>query len=237
MPKIFSMLFQHIAHYENLGYRFNPFRSLTEEEFEQAFPPNNIALEAISGDFQALQIVGRSGAGKTSLLRQIIVLLKTGNEDLFYYYVNKSGELPDFSSASYRWVILDEAQRLRRQTLAPQLARWKGRGVKLILGSHMDHETWVETDFATKTIYLSRVFAARFAEIARHRLEFAAAREPLHHFSKEAILAWINCSDCSFETARAIGFEIFLDKGLPGEITPEIVEKAAKELKENRFVA
>jgi hypothetical protein len=232
----FFMLFQQINHYKNLGYHFNPFHGLTGEEFEMAFPPGEDALQVVSGDFQVFQIVGCSGAGKTSLLKQIFNLLENRKEAPLYYYVRNSRDLPDFSPISFRWIIIDEAQRLHRDVLTQAAPVWKNIGVKIILGSHMDHETWFGKSLAIKTIYLSRILASRFAAIVEARLRFAAIEKPLHQFSRDAICAWAQASDYSLEKARAIGFEIFLNKALPDEIGSEIVEKAAISIMENTKV-
>lgn len=225
------MFFRFKDYYSQMGYRFNPFQGLTPDEFCLAFPlPENFYPE-LSQPFQVIQIVAGGGCGKTSLLRQINFYFTKQGKRPFYHYVRNSNDLLDDVPADCRRLLLDEAQRLRKNVFLKKLPEWLKSGIRIILGSHMDHRLWFAGKYSLTTIYLSDKFKSLLPEIIKKRLDFASVSKPLHFFTPEALDLLAEESGGSMEAARAIGYEIFLQLPPSGAIDVKAVKTAAEKLK------
>lgn len=220
------MLYRFSSHYHDLGYRFNPFQGLTREEFLLAFPLERPHAALLGEGHQVLQAVGGSGFGKTSLMLQLWHFLERAGEHPLYHYPSHPLHFPQPVAGLNRWLILDEANRLQKRAFVQAARAWVEEGIRIIIGSHMDHESWLMPHWTRKTIYLSDGFNRRLGGIAKNRLRFAALSAPRHRFSREALQEWCRLSAGSLEMARKIGYEIFLIKDLPAVIEPTHIQKA-----------
>jgi len=224
------MLYKFKDHYQKWGYRFNPFVKLTEDEFITAFPPDCETERFLTGEFNTLQIVGGQGYGKTSLLKQICCFLKKKNESFIYRRVSGPFDIPDFAVSEKKWIILDEAQNIEKSFLLLQIKEVSDSVFKIILGSHIDHESWFDRFHLLKTVYLSNNFAERLQTAITRRLEFAALKSPRHCFGNDSIIELEKSSQFSMEKARAIGFELFLDRKLPRKIDSKNIKEVARNM-------
>lgn len=222
------MLFNNKNLYQNLGYRFNPFEGLTKEEFQSAFPPSNFVKKILDEEFEILQIVGGCGFGKTSLILQIYRFLLEKGESVQYHYTQNTEKTLNPSDFFSQTIILDETQRLSIKFFNLFANKCQSENKRLILGSHMDFENCLNPPRRLKTIYLSQYFNERLPEILSQRLNCAAIDSPRHQFSTEAVKTLARLCQHSFEIARSICYELFLDPDIPASITSQNIKRAAK---------
>lgn len=137
------------------------------------------------------------------------------------------GGAPIERTEAIRWLLLDEAQNLSQDEFAAICRRLIPRGTRIILGSHVDHREWLPGRFAFFTYLLRESFYRRLPPAIEARLKFAANSTPGHTVSDEAMREWVRLSEYSMETARHIGYELFLSKEIPPVIGPSFVIEAA----------
>ncbi len=162
-----------------LGLEGNPFRTLTEEEWETfaLLPP---AVERLlAGTADPLQILGPRGRGKTSLLYALRRWL--GGEGLrwAYEYLPQGVRRYRTPLSGLDVFLLDEAQRLS--------GRWRRRlvrtalreGVRLILTSHEDlTPTFRAFGLTLRTLPLPPPTVEEVARLLNARLAFFARGGP-----------------------------------------------------------
>lgn len=159
-----------------LGYRCNPFRALTQEEwYELALLPEELPGQL--DNFPPLtQILGEQGVGKTSTL---IALQREYNKlgmQVAYEYLP-----PDINHFKHHLrdlhvFLLDEAQRLTAQSLQSLLlhaARRSNPELRLILSSHTDlAQSAVILGGNSITISLDESSPSFVHKLIERRLEF-----------------------------------------------------------------
>lgn len=225
------MLFSNEDHYLNLGYRFNPFEKFSRSRFAMVFPPGEDIQILLEGQFDVLQLVGGCGSGKTSTLLRIREELK--GENFVFHAVSGPRDLPTEELGRSTWILIDEAQKIRKRFALPVFKAQIERGAVLIIGSHMDHQTWFKPDVQVKTVYLKSLLKSNLRRMIENRLEYAAITQPSNWFSDGAVETLAeNCRN-SLELARAIGYEIFLNNDLPEVIGRDMVRSAAEKVIQN----
>src|SRR5712692_10403753 len=119
-----------------LGFRSNPFRALTDEEWAAIVVlPEAILQAAASGGH--LQVLGEMGRGKTSTLLGLAEHFRHGGRFVEYEYLPIGQDMFKSPLAGLQVFLLDEVQRLRPDERRRLLAAARG-GLRLILGSHDD---------------------------------------------------------------------------------------------------
>jgi len=215
-------------HYTNMGYSGNPFRYLSGKEFLSIYDLQDedlircIPTQADS-NCDIFQVTGDCGAGKTSILLLIFDYCRKRKQNVLYYHLEKSDFLPDFSNFSPSLIILDEIQEIDRNLFLNRLKSWMNAGIKLIIGSHIDHSDWFPPDYRIKKITLENIEKDKLQKILHQRLEYSSIRSPRHRFSYRAVSELISACGKSMEKVRAICFNIFLMEDLPLVINRDIV--------------
>jgi chromosomal replication initiation ATPase DnaA len=124
-----------------LGYRSNPFRALTPDEWRRlALVPTGLQ-DLIDSPGRLTQIIGDQGAGKTSLLLALERSLLDAGRQVAYEYLPFTAT--DFKTDlnSINLLLVDEAQRLSRSSLRrllSSIALTRDVGLQVILSSHTD---------------------------------------------------------------------------------------------------
>ncbi|MCD4782350.1 MAG: hypothetical protein K8T10_00820 [Candidatus Eremiobacteraeota bacterium] len=176
------------------------------------------------------QVTGDCGAGKTSILLLILDYCKKRELDVLYYHLEKSNFLPDFSYFSPSIIILDEIQEIDRSLFLEKVDSWMRAGIKLILGSHIDHSGWFPANYRINKMTLGDIQKDKLQKILHRRLEYSSVKSPGHRFSYRAISELIFASGKSIERIRAICYDIFLREDLPPVINGNIVREVIRNL-------
>jgi hypothetical protein len=145
--------------FEALGYKCNPFRALTDEEWSQVALVPPAALAAAQAGH--LQILGARGYGKTTLLLGLGAHFRRAGVVAAYEYLAEGQTGFSTQLEGLELFLLDEAQRLsahERRRLLAALGQAEGRP-RLILSTHAD---------------LASLFAAPRLPLATYRLEAAS---------------------------------------------------------------
>lgn len=224
------MLFRNIGRYHKIGYKANPFIGLTDEEFVSIFPLEEDVAQMLKG-CSILQVLGSSGAGKTSLLLQICRHLKENQESFTYFYITNS--LPPHNLIyNKRWILLDEAQRISQKDLKLHLQKWIKDNKKIVLSTHIFLKNALE-GFKFKNINMHNFHPKIIHNFVKKRLSYFAIEKPKHTFSKEAITLLLSLCGNSIEWIRAVCYEIFLQENVPHTIEKKDILMGAKKVKES----
>ncbi len=123
--------------YYPLGYRGNPFGTLTRAEWASlAVLTAEIEAALDSGAFH-LQMIGEKGHGKTSTLMALEARFRHEGAAVTYERVPAGSDRFHADLAGLDVLLLDEVQRLRRSERR-RLRRAALAGLRLIIGTHED---------------------------------------------------------------------------------------------------
>lgn len=123
--------------YYPLGYRGNPFGTLTRAEWASlAVLPGEVEAALADGAFH-LQVIGEKGHGKTSTLLALAGRFEQAGADVIYERLPVGADRFHTDLTGLDVLLLDEAQRLRRGERR-RLRRAGLNGLRLIIGTHED---------------------------------------------------------------------------------------------------
>jgi hypothetical protein len=127
--------------FHSMGFRCNPFRSLTDGEWTQIVVLHP-TLEAIStAGFTHLQVLGDPGYGKTSTLLGLRAHYTKLGKRAAYEYLPPGKRVFTTDIRDLEVFLLDEFQRLstrHRRQLIKEVATWPDDGLQLVFSSHVD---------------------------------------------------------------------------------------------------
>jgi hypothetical protein len=156
-----------------LGFRSNPFRALTDEEWAAiAVLPDEVLQTAASGGH--LQVLGELGRGKTSTLLGLAEKFRHAGCAVAYEYLLIGQKTFKNRLSGLDVFLLDEAQRLRPDERRRLLTAARG-GLRLILGSHEDLTAlFNHAGLSLSTVRLGASAPAYLASILSRRLDYFA---------------------------------------------------------------
>lgn len=193
----------------SLGFRCNPFRALTDEEWvEVAVIPSSIQ-ETLNNGYTNLQIVGEKGYGKTTILLIITAELKQSNRNATYEYIPENGRAFYTSLANLDHFLLDEVQRLT-QNERKRLLSYSGR-TRLILATHEDlTPLFTANNLPLTTIYLNKTGSAHLKAVLNNRLSYFSLEDtPPITFSDQDVQFLWNKFGRDFRAAEHYLYEYF----------------------------
>ena len=155
--------------FHSLGFRCNPFRALTHEEWsEVALIPPQIG-EIFSRDFTHLQVIGEQGVGKTSTLLALKRHFSNRGQRVQYRYLPPGEKRFQGDFYTTDILLLDEMQRLsknQRTRLIKGIASQNGEGVQLICSTHEDLTPFFERhNRLIETISLDRHITVSYTHL------------------------------------------------------------------------
>jgi chromosomal replication initiation ATPase DnaA len=218
-----------------MGFRSNPFRALTREEWSEIalIPPQ---IEAIlKSNLTHLQIVGDQGAGKTSTLLALKVHFTNQGHRVRYHYLplGESRFREDLRSIDI--LLLDEMQRLRksqRSRLLRKIAPKDGGGIQLICSTHEDLTPAFERrDRPLTTVCLEQHEESFVREMIERRLEhFALDHRASVRFCDPAYRFLIDTYTSDLRSVERLLYAVFQQQELEGEITEQTLQRVLEEI-------
>jgi len=156
-----------------LGYRSNPFRALSDEEWAEIVVLPEAVLAAAAGNGH-LQILGEMGHGKTSTLLGLGQWFRRAGRRVMYEYLTIGQEEFDTLLSGLDIFLLDEAQRLKPAERRRLLAAAQG-DLRLVLGSHEDlTPLFLSAGLSLATVRLDELEPGRLDTILARRLAAVA---------------------------------------------------------------
>lgn len=204
-----------------LGYRCNPFRALTDEEWEAVFVPPPGLEALVEQDGAHIQVLGEAGRGKSTALRGLTAQLREAGRSTAYEYLPDRQRAFRTDPRALDVFLLDEVQRLtfwqRRRLLGEA-----DRGVRLILGSHEDFTLWFkQRGLALHSLSLDEGAEEHAREVVRRRLEFFALGDiPRVKLTDEG-LTWLwRRYGTDYRSVETLLYHLFEGLKEPHPITP-----------------
>ncbi len=213
-----------------LGYRCNPFRALTREEWQDlALLPT--ALRNQLNDWPPIvQVIGDQGRGKTSILLAIKRHLLLQDINVAYEYLPPGKKRNREKLRNIQVYLLDEAQRLgsrRWRQLIRQVTHPETYPSQIIFSSHVDLlEMNVTTNQGIHTIHLDTPSRGFVKAMIKRRLEYfeLQGRRGVQLSSEANDLLLAHCSS-DLRLLERILYEIYQTWGQETTIRRAYVEK------------
>ena len=156
-----------------LGFRSNPFRALTDEEWAAIVVLPEAVLRAVAGGGH-LQVLGEMGCGKTSTLLGLAQHFRHEGRVAAYEYLPIGQDTFKLALAGLELFLLDEVQRLRPRERRRLLIAAHG-GLRLILGSHEDlTPLFAGAGLSLSTVRLEAAGPAHLETVLARRLDYFA---------------------------------------------------------------
>jgi hypothetical protein len=210
-----------LTRFQRFGLRCNPFRVMNRREFAEVFvdfTPQLSPQRLIDHDTQAIQILGRSGHGKSSLLRALQLELESptcesrsqgdssGCCEFIYLPPERYVRLRK-PAASTRYLLIDEAQRLSRCSVRVVKAWCKTSPLnRLILGTHLSVNL---SPIRSTEIHLAPPTRAILQRIVERRIEWASLGDTCRvTLSNESIDWLLTHSDSSLQLIERVLYEV-----------------------------
>lgn len=208
--------------HHRLGYRKNPFGALTAVEWTAvSFLPDEVAAALADGRTH-IQLLGRDGCGKSSLLLGMAERLRQNGQTVVYEYIPEGQNWFEQGSPDFDVFLLDEAQRLNWR----QRRRWLKLGGKhrLIFSAHVDLQAhfqrrgWPLYVFDVATAVTPATYAAW---MERRLTYFAIPQIPAATLSPDAVQFLYDTFGANIREAEYFMYEVWQGLAEVGEVTAE----------------
>jgi chromosomal replication initiation ATPase DnaA len=217
--------------FHDLGFRCNPFRALTREEWSQIAVVPQAIEEAIEGDFSHLQIIGNQGSGKTSALLALKKRFKDQGHKVQYCYLP-----PGQTKLPGTWpvgeiLLIDEMQRLtqnQRLRVVKKVAPMREAGLRLIFSSHEDlSPVFARLRRPLQTIPLHHHEAEFVRSVIERRLRFFSEGDSARASLTEEAYGWLG--ETFADDLRSLEdflYEVFQRRQFESVISVEVLRRA-----------
>jgi hypothetical protein len=205
-----------------IGFQCNPFRTLTDEEWEAVAVLPLDLQQALAQGFEHLQILGPLGHGKTSRLLGLAARLRQAGHRLAYEYLPQGQSHFAGGAGPLDYFLLDEAQRLSRRE-RERLAGFPA--LHVVLGSHED----LSPEFARGGLNLATVHIHNDEDhlraVLERRLSYFARGDPAVTFDASAVGFLHRTFGGNLRAAQYFLYEVFQRFPPPGPITGSQLER------------
>ncbi len=171
-----------------MGFKCNPFRTLTDAEWAAVAVVPPTLLAAITNTSAPVQLLGEAGRGKTTTLLAVQALFAQKGVLAVYQYLPEGTRRFDYQKAAAAQVfLLDEAQRLTHGERR-RLCRLT-TGTRVLFSSHQDLTAECAAHkVSLTTVRLSKPEPAHLARILTVRLAyFSTGTQPVITITPDAI--------------------------------------------------
>lgn len=215
-----------------LGFRCNPFRALTKEEWAQVAVLPEELTPILDSNFVHIQILGETGRGKTTTLLGMAAYFSRQKRRWAYEYLPPGQDKLQTNPKGLEVFLLDEFQRLNRrqqQKLLAIISKLPESEFQLIMGSHKDLASLFEKyDLPLATISLERVSPAHLAAILERRLAFFSLDETSGvAFSADAVHYLQKTYGSNLRAMELFLYNVFQDLQAGNKITESRLREAA----------
>jgi len=211
-----------------LGFRCNPFRALTDEEWGAIVLLPAAVTDALSAGGRHLQIVGEAGCGKTSTLLALWKQFQDGGQRAAYEYLPAGTTVFRTDLRPLEVFLLDEAQRLNRRARRRLAAAAAEDSARIIVSSHRDLSPLFERAGASlTTVRLDFPSPARLRQMLHRRLAyFALHPDAPPSFRDDALDALRRASGGNLRAVERCLYEAFQTWAAAGSAPPVITAAA-----------
>ncbi len=210
-----------------LGFRGNPFRALTDEEWAETAILPAVVTEALPKG-EHLQIMGSAGSGKTTTLLALQRHFQERGLRTAYEYLPDGATTCRTDPRSLEVFLLDEAQRLSRGARTRLISAVRASGTRLVLGTHRDLSACFAAEMPVTTVLLVVPSPARLRQILHRRMAFFAlhpgAAPPISDDALETLLRACGGNLRAMEHGLYEAFQAWARAGqMPGILTAAVL--------------
>ena len=196
------------------GYRCNPFRALTQQEWHELalLAPNFLPL--LAQHVQLVQVLGEKGYGKTSLMMALMRHLEEQEDEVRYVYIRPGRQSIPSKSTQVATLLVDEAQRISSRAIHDLLSSLQSKAhplQRLILSSHVDlSESADKHNLEIASFNLPAYSFGFVKQIIQARLQhFRMPGEQAVNLSPSALKALFEHSNGNLRELEKMLYEIF----------------------------
>jgi hypothetical protein len=215
--------------FDSVGFRANPFRRLTNDEWAAVAVLPDELLRAVDLGSEHVQVLGGQGRGKTTCLLGLAVRLRCSGLRVVYEYLAAGQGRFRTTLDGLDVFLLDEAQRLgsgeRRRLLAS--ARHARTGPRLVIGTHEDlTPTFARRGLALAIVGIDSVTATHVATVLARRLaHFAVDERPGIAFSADAVRYLCDAFGGNLRLIEGFLYEVFQSLPRRGVLTSAMLSE------------
>jgi Cdc6-like AAA superfamily ATPase len=196
------------------GYRCNPFRTLTRQEWGDLALLAPSFLPVLDQQTPLVQILGEKGYGKTSLLMALTRHFEQQGEPVTYVYIETASQSIPPLSRYAEILLIDEAQRLSKPAmlgLFRSLESETHKSQRLIFTSHVDlTQVADEHNLKIASYNLPAYTFAFIRQIIAARLEyFSIPGETTVQLSPAALEELFHHTHANLRELESVLFELF----------------------------
>lgn len=211
--------------FHRLGFRSNPFRSLTDDEWSAIAILPQTVLDALRDGVWHLQLLGPMGVGKSTTLLGLAQHLGAIGQHVEYEYLAHGQQRFVTNTPALDVLLLDEAQRLSWRERKRLLNLIKRHALRVVFSSHEDLTTlFARSGVSLSTVELAQASLEQRTEMIQRRLEFFALDTPLVTVAPSAVEWLVAHYGPNQRACDALLYEVFQHLDLPCSITDEDVQ-------------
>ena len=222
---------RHFPFYD-LGFRCNPFRVLTEDEWRDiaVLPP--IVEAALENEVPYLQIMGDMGRGKSTTLHGVAAHLKRQHQRVVYEYLPEGHRRFKSNLSQVDVFLLDEAQRLWPWERRRLIKLAKKYHLRLIIGTHEDFSILFRRhQLQFETVCLDSHEGAEISKILARRLAYFSydTKAPIY-FELDSIDYLSEAFGTDLRTMQYFLYEVFQHLEQPMPLSAKILQQMSSDL-------
>jgi chromosomal replication initiation ATPase DnaA len=211
--------------FHRLGFRSNPFRSLTDEEWTAIaiLPP--VVLDPLTQGRLHIQLLGQMGAGKSTTLLGLARHISEMGQRVVYEYLAHGQQQYWSNTQTLDVLVLDEAQRLRGRERSRLMNEISRASIRVVLSSHEDlAPLFARCGQPLATVELDHASLEQRIAMINRRLEFFALDKPLISVDSTAVEWLVRHFGTNQRACDGLLYEVFQRLEQPRSITVEDVE-------------
>lgn len=208
-----------------LGYPGNPFQSRAADAPQPAPIPRPEYAALAAGDWRVVEILGESGAGKTTCLRWLQAHFETAGLRVRYEYIHAPATAAALDPGEVDVLLIDEAERAGPEQLRRLL---RGRA-RVAAGTHTGIAQYAPPGVEVRTLMLGLAPFSLARDVLRRALATdLSANAPA--ITDEMFQAWYEAAAGNLLRMDMIGYELFQSPRRLDEWTPDWIRAQAARL-------
>lgn len=207
-----------------LGYAGNPFQSRDADAQRAAPIPRSEYAALAAAEWRVAEILGESGAGKTTCLHWLRAHFEARGLRVRYEYIHAPDTAASLDPNAVDLLLIDEAERAGPEQLRRLL---RGRA-RVAAGTHTGVAQYAPSGVEVRTLMLGLAPFELASDILRRALAASGAAAPV--IDEDILRVWYEAAAGNLLRMDMIGYELFQSPRRLDEWTPDWIRAQASRL-------